>query len=188
MHGSSGSIAGGNDNVNIVDNRPQTFGNTFNIFSERERSVRPSGKLSCSIRHFIVNRPLILALNPVNLSPPRPMRTESDPDTYARILLTQRIGYPLWRPNPSGLPVEHRKQGVKIGDVGKILYDGRFLFLFNVFLCGDDPANRWHIPNFTPLQRLDQETDATAYSRSGDAITSSGIEMRQIIAQVDDNQ
>jgi hypothetical protein len=123
-----------------------------------------------------------LALNPV------PMRSESDPDTYARILLTQRIGYPLWRPNPSASPIEHRRHGVNIGDVGKIMYDGRFLFLFNVFLRGDDPANRWHIPTFIPLQRLDQETDATAYSRDGDAIRSSGIGMRRVVAQVDNHQ
>ena len=130
----------------------------------------------------------MLASNPVTLSPPRLTRSESDPDTYARILLTKRIGYPLWRPNPSASPVEHRRHGVNIGDVGKILYDGRFLFLFNVFLRGDDPGNRWHIPNFTPLQRPDQERDETAYSRGGSAIKSSGIRVRQIIAQVDSHQ
>jgi hypothetical protein len=48
-------------------------------------------------------------------------------------MLTHGAGYPLYMPTPSiGLPLAHRKAGIKVGDVGVITANGAFDFLFNV--------------------------------------------------------
>ena len=47
-------------------------------------------------------------------------------------------------------------EGVNIGDVGKIVYDGKFIFLFNIFLNANNPANRrLCLPDFVPLGCLE---------------------------------
>jgi hypothetical protein len=71
-------------------------------------------------------------------------------DVYSRILLAKGIGYPLWIPEP---PPQYEKEGVSIGDVGLITFDGRFDILFNVFSSSADDNE-----NFAPptLQRLPQ--------------------------------
>ena len=56
-----------------------------------------------------------------------------DSEVYLRLMLKHRHGYPLYRPEPNrGLPIEYRKKGVRIGDVGRITPDGSFDFLFNI--------------------------------------------------------
>jgi hypothetical protein len=57
---------------------------------------------------------------------------ESISHLYTRILLLKRIGYPLWFPEPSMYPSGYSGQGVSVGDVGLITYDGHFDFLFNI--------------------------------------------------------
>lgn len=52
------------------------------------------------------------------------------------------------------LPIEYRKNGVSIGDVGILLRTGDFVFLFNIFLPGDHEINEGRVPNgFKPLDR-----------------------------------
>lgn len=40
---------------------------------------------------------------------------------------------------PDGLPLSHRENGVRVGDVGVITGNGAFHFLFNVFEENDRP-------------------------------------------------
>jgi hypothetical protein len=79
-------------------------------------------------------------------------------DVYARILLAKGIGYPLWIPEPSACLPEYGTEGVSVGDVGVITFDGHFDFLFNIFLPPDHTNNRFAPPGFLPLPSL-QETD-----------------------------
>jgi hypothetical protein len=73
---------------------------------------------------------------------------------YARILLSEGIGYPLWIPEPSNHYAEYEKEGVNIGDVGILTFDGGFDFLFNVYLPSDHPINNLAPPSFEPLREL----------------------------------
>ena len=54
-------------------------------------------------------------------------------ETYAELLLEERLGYPLWYPDlDHNLPQAYRDQGVCIGDIGKITGAGQFRYYFNV--------------------------------------------------------
>ncbi|KAJ7483245.1 hypothetical protein FB451DRAFT_982777, partial [Mycena latifolia] len=56
-------------------------------------------------------------------------------------------GYPLFHPQPSDdLPEPARRSGTEIGDVGAITEDGCFDPLFNILRAGDDPVNRFGVP------------------------------------------
>lgn len=96
---------------------------------------------------------------------PRQGPTERASDVYARILLTKGIGYPLWIPEPSDEFPEYEREGVSIGDVGVITFDGRFDFLFNICLPPGHPNNRRAPPNFEPLPEV----------QPGDVITTHNI-------------
>jgi hypothetical protein len=54
--------------------------------------------------------------------------------TYTKLLLVEKLGYPLWYPEPrGGAPDAHCRFGVRIGDVGNIdTAMGQFEFYFNV--------------------------------------------------------
>ncbi|KIM73789.1 hypothetical protein PILCRDRAFT_92868, partial [Piloderma croceum F 1598] len=59
-------------------------------------------------------------------------RTDGRSEAY-RILLLEKLGYPLWYPDlDENLPATYREHGVRIGDVGIITKAGRFDFIFNV--------------------------------------------------------
>jgi hypothetical protein len=79
---------------------------------------------------------------------PRRGRMERASDVYSRILLTKGIGYPLWIPEP---PPEYETEGVSIGDVGLITFDGRFDILFNIFSSAAHDSDDFAPPT---LQRL----------------------------------
>ena len=56
---------------------------------------------------------------------------------YASCMLEHKHGYPLYAPEPDqNHPMDYRKTGIRIGDVGLITGDGSFDFLFNV--CGEN--------------------------------------------------
>jgi hypothetical protein len=82
------------------------------------------------------------------------------------ILLVKRIDYPLWMPEPSNPPLEYKREGVNIGDVGVITFDGQFKFLFNIFSPGTDPLNRRAPPAFECLEYHEDEVQrrASVYS------------------------
>ncbi|KAJ3978291.1 hypothetical protein F5890DRAFT_1569656 [Lentinula detonsa] len=77
--------------------------------------------------------------------------TESE--LYSQLLWLEKRGYPLWIPAPSQpIPVEFKKQGVRIGDVGILTTTGGFDYLFNACLPHNDPANSAGLPEgFEPL-------------------------------------
>ena len=85
----------------------------------------------------------------------------SDPEIYREQLLLKGRGTPLWIPGPSmTLPLEYRRVGISIGDVGIINPSGEFSFLFNLFLPADHPINRGKVPeSFSPLHPSEAEDD-----------------------------
>lgn len=58
---------------------------------------------------------------------------KTGPEIYVRHLITKNRGYPLWIPSPNRrLPATYRASGVSFGDVGILMPEGGFSFLFNV--------------------------------------------------------
>lgn len=59
----------------------------------------------------------------------------------------------MWIPGPNMLlPMEYRRTGTRIGDIGIIYPSEGFNFLFNIFLEAGDPVNEGRIPDgFEPL-------------------------------------
>jgi hypothetical protein len=75
----------------------------------------------------------------VSSTVPSPSAIPTDNEVYARLLLTKRLGFPIWNPDPDhNLPEECRQTGIRIGDVGIINRDGSWDFLFNI--C-DSPSS-----------------------------------------------
>ena len=75
-------------------------------------------------------------------------------EIYYEELLKQKRGSPLWCPGPSSDdPVEYRRNGVNVGDVGIFEINKPFDFLFNIFLPADNPINAKGVPkDFRPLK------------------------------------
>ncbi|KAF7980283.1 hypothetical protein HWV62_39049 [Athelia sp. TMB] len=73
---------------------------------------------------------------------------------YARQLLSQKLGYPLYVPEPyESLPEACRQRGVSIGDVGIIAQDGSFTYAFNACAAAADPVNWNGVPiGLKPIQ------------------------------------
>ncbi|KAJ7768507.1 hypothetical protein B0H16DRAFT_318585 [Mycena metata] len=71
----------------------------------------------------------------------------ADSQLYSRRLLPKGHGYPLFRPQPSNdLPIEYRRLGASIGDVGVITADGYFDFIFSICAAADSPINALGVP------------------------------------------
>ncbi|KAF7327862.1 Pleiotropic drug resistance ABC transporter protein [Mycena kentingensis (nom. inval.)] len=105
--------------------------------------------------------------------PPEPLYAESE--IYTKGLLGFKRGYPLLIPHPrNNLPVEYRRNGVAIGDVGRISPQGDFDFFFNVYLPADHPINVGCVPgDFTPLSVfLERDIFETVFKRGSVASTS----------------
>jgi len=82
-----------------------------------------------------------------------PPTVRADYDIYYHQLLAKRRGSPMWMPGPDmNLPVEYRKEGIRIGDVGILYRSEGFGFLFNIFLPAHHPINEGRVPpGFGPL-------------------------------------
>ncbi|KAJ6588695.1 hypothetical protein B0H19DRAFT_923299, partial [Mycena capillaripes] len=75
---------------------------------------------------------------------------------YSTQLLGQGRGFPLYRPEPRiNLPVRYRREGVSIGDVGRVTTEGDFDFFFNIYLPKNDPINANVPEGFVPLSPYD---------------------------------
>ncbi|KAJ7800606.1 hypothetical protein B0H13DRAFT_1482750, partial [Mycena leptocephala] len=71
---------------------------------------------------------------------------------YPIQLLYQGRGFPLYVPGPRvNLPVQYRREGVAIGDVGRIAPEGNFDFFFNIYLPAEHPINANVPEGFVPL-------------------------------------
>ncbi|KAJ6520870.1 hypothetical protein DFH09DRAFT_1373202 [Mycena vulgaris] len=77
----------------------------------------------------------------------------SESGIYCSQLLRQKRGFPLYVPEPQqNLPEEYQRNGVSLGDVGRVTLDGIFDFFFNIYLPADHPINENDVPqDFTPL-------------------------------------
>lgn len=87
---------------------------------------------------------------PTNLIP----TPQTGPEIYVHHLMTKNRGYPLWIPSPNRrLPVTYRASGVGFGDVGILMPEGGFSFLFNVVHDATHPINasRRMPEGFTPF-------------------------------------
>jgi hypothetical protein len=78
----------------------------------------------------------------------KPSAQDSPQHVFARMLFQRGLGFPMWVPEPDvNLPNCKRSLGVDVGDVGLLLSDGSFDFLFNINLPADHPINYMGIPN-----------------------------------------
>ena len=67
----------------------------------------------------------------------------ADHEIYYHQLLIKKRGSPLWIPGPGmQLPIDYRRQGISIGDVGIVTHSGGFDFLFNIFQPAD---HQWEV-------------------------------------------
>ncbi|KAF5326875.1 hypothetical protein D9619_004377 [Psilocybe cf. subviscida] len=75
--------------------------------------------------------------------PTNPISTpQTGPEIYVHHLMTKNKGYPLWIPSPNRrLPPTYRASGVSFGDVGILMPEGGFSFLFNVVHDATHPIN-----------------------------------------------
>lgn len=78
---------------------------------------------------------------------------QKNSDIYYRHLAVKGRGSPLWLPAINRrLPVEYRRSGTRIGDVGLLTVSGSFDFLFNILLPADHPIHAGRVPDmFSPL-------------------------------------
>ncbi|KAJ7145160.1 hypothetical protein C8R43DRAFT_552304 [Mycena crocata] len=78
----------------------------------------------------------------------------SESEIYCNQLLRRKRGFPLYDPGPQrNLPEEYQRNGIAIGDVGRVTPDGIFDFFFNIYLPADHPINDNDVPeDFAPLQ------------------------------------
>ncbi|KAF7333003.1 Ribonuclease III [Mycena venus] len=107
----------------------------------------------------------------------------SDSRLYTRLLLPKGHGYPLFHPQPfDDLPLEARKTGTEIGDVGIITGDGSFDVIFNICRATDDPLNRFGVPEGFEQIRLglgDIAPKQTFY-RPGSDVSNTKITKRRL--------
>ena len=91
-------------------------------------------------------------------------------------------GFPLWIPDPNrALPLNYRRTGVRIGDVGIITHSGAFSFLFNICLPHNDPVNPPVLPeHFAPISPPIEATDIENYIvfKNGSHLASASVKKR----------
>ena len=100
-------------------------------------------------------------------------------DVYYRLLSSKKRGSPLWIPGMNKrLPIEYRRQGLGIGDVGVITERGFFDSLFNISLPCDHPLaiNSDRLPdNFYPLNITPNDIQEYSEFNQGSFLSSASI-------------
>ncbi|KAJ6472620.1 hypothetical protein C8R45DRAFT_413449, partial [Mycena sanguinolenta] len=117
----------------------------------------------------------------VNPEPPPPLNiideNFSECEIYSNQLLRRKRGFPLYAPGPSEmLPTEYQRNGIAIGDVGRVTSEGLFDFFFNIYLDADDPINGTRVPHdFCPLPKYDPTDVTVVHYDPGNYISTSSI-------------
>ena len=102
---------------------------------------------------------------------------------YQRHLEVKGYGFPLWIPPANqNLPIQYRRTGVRIGDVGIITPDGAFSFLFNICLPRDDPVNRSLPEDFYPIYEVPETENFPIFGHDSH-LTSALVEKTQANSQ-----
>ncbi|PPQ91597.1 hypothetical protein CVT25_013695 [Psilocybe cyanescens] len=108
-----------------------------------------------------------------------PLPIQRSCDVYNRHLGCKGRGFPLWIPEPNNnLPIEYRRIGIDIGDVGIITKSGNFDFLFNICLPAEHPIHRDGVPEgFTPCRPV-RSSDIHRYTEfdAGAFLTSTSVD------------
>ncbi|KAJ7496647.1 hypothetical protein FB451DRAFT_199775, partial [Mycena latifolia] len=106
-----------------------------------------------------------------------PDDVRSDSEVYCSQLLRRGRGFPLYVPEPQrNLPLEYRKKGVAIGDVGRVTPEGIFDFFFNIYLAADHHIHVGHIPeNFSPLERYSSRDVVYREYASGNYVSTPSV-------------
>ena len=74
------------------------------------------------------------------------------------------------------LPIEYRRTGVSIGDVGIVDTTGEFTFLFNIFLPADHEINHGRAPSgFIPLNKSQTTVKKSVVYDRGSCLASSSL-------------
>ncbi|KAJ7649898.1 hypothetical protein FB45DRAFT_731891 [Roridomyces roridus] len=93
-------------------------------------------------------------------------------EIYCSQMLRRRRGFPLYVPEPSpNLPAEYQRNGITIGDVGRVTPDGVFDFFFNIYLPAEHPVNAHTPDGFVPLALYDMIDLSRSTVTPGDYVT-----------------
>ena len=89
---------------------------------------------------------------------------QSSNKIYERQMSPKKRGFPLWIPQPNTRAfLTHRREGVTIGDLGRVTAYGAFDVLFNICKPGGHPDNPDELPDgFEPLV-LQEESDIQTF-------------------------
>jgi len=89
---------------------------------------------------------------------------------YDQLLLRKR-GCPLYCPGPIiDLPIQYRKTGCRIGDIGILCNDGSFDYLFNILYPAYHPINRGRVPQGFVPATIPREVSAGQASDAGNVL------------------
>jgi len=107
-------------------------------------------------------------------------------EVYRRHMELRKKGrHPLWAPQPYlHLPIQYRRRGTQVGDVGIITQDGAFDFMFNI--CDPAPQASYELANddsaglplgFAPIwpPLREKEVSSRAEHDALDALISQGV-------------
>ncbi|TFK37375.1 hypothetical protein BDQ12DRAFT_724216 [Crucibulum laeve] len=74
---------------------------------------------------------------------------------YVEQMLPHQFGFPLWLPQPDvSLQILHRREGVKIGDLGIITHKGGFEYVLNAWTPRGVPPNPADLPDNSDIIQI----------------------------------
>ncbi|KAK6984227.1 hypothetical protein R3P38DRAFT_3375232 [Favolaschia claudopus] len=101
----------------------------------------------------------------------------SESGNYTSLLLRQGRGFPLYIPAPpTNLPAAYRRNGVAIGDVGRVTPEGSFDFFFNIYLPRGHRINANTPPDFAPLLKYESVDVTTEDYDAGTYVASPAVQ------------